>query len=151
MMDRTFFRQVIHECLLENGFKKKRTSYYKMSEEIVTVVGFQKSSYSDTYYINYGIAIKELLDDPTGYVKDYKCNIRGRFSFKQPDGTSLAQFDLDDNNEQNLRNGIIQGLYEYNPTHLHTIDDLEDLLNKIPDLLYATDVDAKKFLGIPVE
>lgn len=147
MMDRTFFRKVVNECLVVKGFKKKRSRYFKESEEILMLVTVQKSSFSDTYYFNFGFAIKELLDDPSEVVNEAYCHVRSRFFFIHADGDPAPWFDLDDNNEENLRNGINQEMNKY-LTNVQTVDDLLDLVKKYPELLVSTNNIVRKFLGI---
>ena len=59
-MERKEFKKIVNDCLLANGFLKKGKYYYKESPEVICCLGLQKSNYSNCYYVNVGIVIKEI-------------------------------------------------------------------------------------------
>src|SRR5258708_5882436 len=88
------FKKNINDVLTLNGFLKNKNYYYINSEDIIFVIGLQKSNFSNSYYINIGIIIKKLnptLENP----RDVDGDIRARFSFEEK-GKESDIFDLND-------------------------------------------------------
>ncbi len=73
---------VIQSCiglfLQENGYKRKANSWYLDAPEAILVVNLQKSQYSQQYYVNLGIWLKQL--GVAASPKEHHCHIRGRLS-----------------------------------------------------------------------
>lgn len=138
---------MINECLIDNGFKKKRNSYFKESQDFLKVVTVRKSQYSNLYYFSFGIAIKGLLEHSSDVTSDVDCHVQEQFSFTQADGSFGPIFIPDENNEENLRKGIHQETDKY-LSNVNTIDDLLDLIKKYPDLLDRIGNVTRKYIGI---
>lgn len=71
-----FYTETAWACLRSQGFKKKALNFYKSSDQVVVVINFQKSDFSDAYYLNFGIWIKliePVLDETS--IKSNKCHI----------------------------------------------------------------------------
>ena len=75
------------------GFRKKGRNWRLETPETVIVVNLQRSRWSDTYYLNFGILVRELKDFPDP--KDYQCHARIRLPELMPDRLyGHALFDL---------------------------------------------------------
>jgi hypothetical protein len=145
-MERKEFKKIVNDCLLANGFSKKGKYYYKESPEVICCLGLQKSNYSNCYYVNVGIVIKEInkgLELP----RDVDGDIRCRFYFKV-EGKEVDCLDLDRINESS----VIFSSLEANISEIINpsleLEGLKELLKKKPVLLYQTTINAKQYLGI---
>lgn len=54
------FLQEITKNLQELGFQNKKHSWYKHTNDLIKVIDLQKSEYSELYYVNIGLYVKEL-------------------------------------------------------------------------------------------
>ena len=96
MTNSSLLMAILDQSLREFGFKKKSSSWYRSSNDVVQVVNLQRSQYGNQYYFNCGIGIKGLgLPD---FPKEQQCHIRFRAASVVPDETRSkieAIFDLD--------------------------------------------------------
>lgn len=146
-MDTVLFKQIVSETLIELGFIRKRTFFYKANNDLIIVVGIQKSNNMNGFYFNVGYLIKKLHPG-IEYPKDVDGDIRTRFS--------IIQFgkEIDILNLENLTSNpmeFIKNFLQDNTSEL--IDEVIEngikwLINKYPILLYQTSLKAKKFLGL---
>jgi hypothetical protein len=60
------------------GFAKVGDNWYLEYEDCIQVVNLQKSAYSEQYYLNLGILLKQL--DETRHPNEYNCHIRIRLN-----------------------------------------------------------------------
>jgi Domain of unknown function (DUF4304) len=58
------------------GFEKKSGSWYRLSDEVISVSNLQKSQYGPSYYFNQAFWLRQLGDER--FPKDNKCHIRLR-------------------------------------------------------------------------
>ena len=140
------FKLTFESCLVERGFNKSRNSYYKLSEDIICVIGLQKTSFDDTYYINIGYVIRRVHPDVMlpRYVDG---DIRARFSYRD-DGRTIDNFDPHAfHSEHNLVNVIAENVKEL-VDGCDSVSGLKDMLTHRPTLLCQTTVQAKRALGI---
>lgn len=81
-MKKEEFKKVVKKCLNEFGFCKHKTWFYLDTPELFIGVKVDKSSFSELYYLNYGIFLKSRWNN-----EEYKiCNpdeaeIRSRVSY----------------------------------------------------------------------
>lgn len=145
-VEKKAFKKIINDCLLLNGFVKKGKFYYKASDEVICSLGLQKSNYSNCYYVNVGVVIKEI-NPSLQYPRDVDGDIRYRFYF-EVDGKKFDCLPVDQLSEST---GIVTSL---NKNILEFVDPtlqpegLKKLLNDKPALLYQTKMVAKNYLGI---
>lgn len=60
----------------DSGFRVKNTSWYRITEDFIQVIHFQKSLYSDLYYLNVAIDVKPT--EKIIYKPEYKFSVRLR-------------------------------------------------------------------------
>jgi len=145
-MDNRQFKKVFDECILSYGFSRGKGGYYsKISEDIICVIGLQKSDYSGGFYINTGYVIKQIhpsLDNP----KDADGDIRTRFSTKS-EGKEMDLFVAEQfEGEQHLQECLAGNLSRL-CGNVMSLDGLKAMLAQDPLLLYQTSVNAKRVLG----
>lgn len=144
-MDKNEFKKLLNDALVSNGLVKKGKYYYKESSETICVVGLQKSNFSNAYYINLGIVIKELnlsLQNP----RDVDGDIRSRFSFKSGDRL-IDYIDLDESINSDYLVSSIEANIDELINSSTSLDGVKELLKRDSTLLYQTKINAKKYLG----
>ena len=145
VMDRKEFKQILNECLVINGFLKKGKYYYKDSSEVICSLAFQKSNYSNSYYVNVGIILKEINQN-IGIPSDTHGDIRCRFCFRVK-GKEVDSIDLDTVNDSSvIISSLEKGISEIVNPSLE-LKSLKKLLKEKPTLLYQTTIAAKQYLG----
>jgi hypothetical protein len=145
-MDTKTFKKLLDVTLTGKGFLKTNNNYVRSEDEVICTIGLQKSSYSNSYYINIGFVIKDLHPELLN-PKYFEADIRARFSTYNLN-LSPDSFELD-----SLDEGKTKGLIScFNHNLNHYISDglsvrrLKSLLAKEPLLLYQTSPDAKQIL-----
>ncbi|WP_165347235.1 DUF4304 domain-containing protein [Gottfriedia acidiceleris] len=143
-MDIKEFKKFVDEVLLANGMKKRRSNYYFDNEDIISVLGLQKTSYTNGYYLNLSYVIKDLN---TKEISNYtNGNIRLSFKFKYNRKlTDLIEI-------HNVEKELLIEQFDKNINKyilsIKSISDLQKLLKKEPELLFHTTLETKKFLDI---
>ena len=147
-MELNTFKQLLDSGFLSNGFAKKARFYYHYVEDFIFVIGLQKSNYSNSYYINIGLVIRQLNPE-LQYPRDIDGDIRARFDFEVDDKCSDL-FDLQQINELDKRklSQCIQDNIDTLVKSVTSLDTLKTLLKNKPVLLYQTTIRAKEFLGL---
>lgn len=147
-MNATEFKKVLRSCLLECGFTSEGESYYIRSHDVICVVGLQKSSFEDSYYVNIGYVLRDLHPDVTA-PRYFDGDIRARFSFSA-EGQRIDLIDpgaLPSKDELNkvVRENVVELI-----DGVVSISGLKALLARRPTMLYQTTLKAKKALGLEV-
>jgi len=145
MIDLKTFKKTVGDFLFGKGFTKKGNFYYLSFENLIIVIGFQKSNFSNGYYINIGYVITELnpnLLTP----KDVDGDVRARFSIVLNE-KKVDLFDLDNLNEDELINAIDDNIRCY-VDGITSVEKLKLLLKENPVMLYQTKLVAKQLLKI---
>ncbi len=126
-MDKKEFLETLKTVLLKQKFTCKNRHFYFETEEVLITIGTQKSSFMDSYYINYGFNLKD--GTPIEKLPKYnECNASGRFIINETDAIDYKAFEkqeleilLADFVEKNINPVINEGLskyYEINPRAL---------------------------------
>lgn len=140
------FKKVLDASLLECGLRREKGAYYKRSDEVICVVGLQKASFADSYYVNVGYVIRAIHPEVV-CPRYYECDIGARFTFvmeeKELDLFDPNQFGSDDD----LRKVVLANAMKLTDG-IASISDLKALLARNPTMLYQTTVQAKKTLGL---
>lgn len=137
------FKSIVDLVLKGESFSKKGNRYYMFSEDIICVVGLQKSNYSNFYYFNIGYFIRQL--DPLIKIpKEIEGHLRRRMVFKDVDYIDLDKLQEDDS--RMVEEGIRENIFKFIKGYL-SVDDLKKMLNDYPVMLYQTTVKAKSYLG----
>ncbi|MBN8574753.1 MAG: DUF4304 domain-containing protein [Candidatus Kapabacteria bacterium] len=146
-MELKTFKKVFSETLISKGFSKRANFYYSFVKDLIIVIGLQKSSFANGYYINIGYVISQLnpsLEQP----QDVDGDVRARFSFDK-DGKRLDYFDLEEfleNDQDKLRKQFEENIRKY-VEPIVSLDKLKSLLQENQVMLYQTKLSAKQFLG----
>jgi hypothetical protein len=136
------FKNIVDCVLKSESFSKKGSRYYVFSEDIICVVGLQKSNYSNFYYFNIGYFIRQL-DPLIEMPNEMEGHIRGRMVFKGVDYIDLDN--LQENDARIVEEGVRENALKINKEYL-SIEAIKKMLNDYPAMLYQTTVKAKLFL-----
>lgn len=80
-MEKNDFLKLVKEILCNHNFTKVKNSYYlNCDENVIAVVGLQKSYYGEYYYIEYGFCVKST-NEFMPYPKIQQSDIRKRIVF----------------------------------------------------------------------
>jgi hypothetical protein len=144
-MEAKTFRKILENCLISEGYIKKGNRFFRESDEVLIVVGVQKSSYSNELYINVGYLLKSLNEHIEG-LNEIQGDIRTRFTTVLS-GNLVDTFNPEKiNDEAEMREAVLENIRRLLDGSL-TISGLKLLLQKHPVLLYQTKMSAKKVLG----
>jgi len=146
MIDLKTFKKTVGNFLFGKGFTKKGSFYYLFFEDLIIAIGFQKSNFSNGYYINIGYVIPEL--NPNILIpRDVDGDVRARFSMVL-NGKKVDYFDLDNLNDVNeLINAIGDNIRCY-VDGITSVEKLKVLLKENPVMLYQTKLVAKQLLKL---
>ena len=92
-LDNKDFKKIVNEIFKEYGFNRNKKCFYKDYGEIYLKFDLQKSNYSNGWYINYSIIIKDLHADEE-VLDNWEQDLSGRVIFK-PGKQSPDLMDLD--------------------------------------------------------
>lgn len=68
-MNNTEFKKVVHGVLTPLGFRRDGNYWHLLKEDIEKIIYIQKSSFSNSYYLNYGFNLLNLdLDSVTMHI-----------------------------------------------------------------------------------
>jgi hypothetical protein len=80
---------MVTSVLSSLGFINRKTSWYRLTDELVLVWNLQKSDYGGQFYMNLGLSLRGLNSDE--YPAEEKCHIRIRLDKICPDGEVLLR------------------------------------------------------------
>lgn len=141
-METAEFKKIVDEIIISNGMKKRKSFYYLEGNELVVVLGLQKSIYSLGYYFNLGYIIKDLNDKQYPMYTDG--NVRLRLNFEL-DGKNTDIVSIQDVLKDQLVSELGRNI-KYYVSAITKIEDLKTLIKKEPTLLYQTTLITKRYL-----
>lgn len=145
-METEKFKKLINYFLIEKGATLNRTFYYIFRQDLIIVIGLQKSHFARRYYINVGYVIKEI--HPLEKLpRDVEGDVRVRFTMRKG---QIDYFDLDeltDYDEPLIRTCTEENFKQYIEP-VTSLDTLKDFLSEHPTAIYQTKFEARELLGI---
>ena len=119
---------MLKSTLTDLGFVLKNTSWYRLTYDFIHVLNFQKSQFSNKYYLNIGIDynINHITSFPSKFrfLPEYKFPVRLRaeaFSFSQ---NLLDAFDYDNNYTESQRFTSVVAVVDYCVSFLDSISTM---------------------------
>jgi hypothetical protein len=122
---------ILKDTLKCQGFKLKGTSWYRLTEDFINVINFQKSLYSNLYYVNIGIDKK--IGNDNLYKPEYKFPIRFRIEELISDKAILQALDFERNFSVFDRLEYLNKIVNYSIDFLDSISNLEQLKLSLSD------------------
>lgn len=104
------FKNIIKKILISYGFEEIKNYYYFSNDELMIVIGLQKSRFSYDYYINYGFSLNRMREKSI-LPKPNNCDLLARFVIQ--DELDLRQnpaFDLESITSEELEKIIIENV-----------------------------------------
>ncbi len=147
-MELSLFKKTVTKTLVTHGFIKNKSYYYLIFKDIIIVIGLQRSSYSNGYYINIGYIITQLRS-ALSLPKDVDGDIRSRFYIEGNKSYDISLFDLEMLTEDKLTKIIEENIEEYTK-NVATLEDIKLLIKRRPSLLFQTRISAKELLGYSI-
>ncbi|HEM3442193.1 TPA: DUF4304 domain-containing protein [Streptococcus suis] len=106
------FKNIVFDILKKNGFKYIKSKYCFENDELLVFIEFQKSNFSNAYYINYYFVIKDLhkrIEKLTIKIRDFGA----RFAYYNYEGELVNnEFELEEISNENLTFSIQKELDE---------------------------------------
>jgi hypothetical protein len=122
---------ILKDIIKCQGFKLKGTSWYKLTDDFIYVINFQKSLYSNLYYVNIGIDKK--IGNDNLYKPEYKFPIRFRIEELISDKAILQALDFERNFSVFDRLEHLNKIVKYSIDFLDSISNLEQLKLSLSD------------------
>ena len=113
--------QIVRNMLTSNGFVLKRNSWYRITDDLIQIINFQKSYFSNKFYLNIGI--DERFEQKIIYKPEYHFPIRLRIESLLSDSQLLQALDFDLNFSESDR------LENLHTIILHCVNFLNDISN----------------------
>ena len=122
---------ILKDIIKCQGFKLKGTSWYKLTDDFIYVINFQKSLYSNLYYVNIGIDKK--IGNDNLYKPEYKFPIRFRIEELISDKAILQALDFERNFSVFDRLEHLNKIVKYSIDFLDSLSNLEQLKLSLSD------------------
>ncbi|MDQ8775723.1 DUF4304 domain-containing protein [Streptococcus ruminantium] len=142
-MDAREFKKFVEEILVQNGFKYMKRKFCLENEALLVFIDFQKSNFSNSYYLNYCFIVKELhstIEKLTIKDKDFG----GRISYCDSFGKVSGDFELELLQKKNVESSIQNGIESHIIPAFN--DGVINYLNARPIMKKMSTVAMKKFL-----
>lgn len=94
-MNKKEFKKSITECFKEAGYNKNKKCFYKEYDEFYLKFDLQKSNFSDGWYVNYAIVLKELHANEE-VLDNYERDSTGRIRFYQEENRDVALLEIEE-------------------------------------------------------
>jgi hypothetical protein len=69
---------IVDNALTRFEFHRHKRTWYRTNEDTHTLVDLQKSQWGGQYYVNLGVYIRSLGENP--FPQEFQCHIRGRLT-----------------------------------------------------------------------
>jgi hypothetical protein len=89
MITKKQFKQALGAPLQEAGFISRGQSWYLASEKSIVMIGAEKSSYDEKYWLDFGVWLKGIEDND--FPKSNHCHIQDRLDELFPNGSSIFE------------------------------------------------------------
>lgn len=137
-----------------HGFIRKRTCWYRTTEECISFFDIGKSPFGGQYEHVLGCFVKPLINSEKEFPEYYKAHLKFSIAQLGANSCSLQAFDLEDQHYQsNEREVILSNLItEYALPFLELISSKKGILeavNRYPKLRYWINLSLKEHLKIP--
>jgi hypothetical protein len=135
-MDKNEFKKILRDLAFKHGFIIKDKVLYRETDTLIIIIDFQKSNYSNSFYINYGFLIKEINGD-MGNLKNIAWDAFGRvldnkkekykdcFELEYIDRLSYLETitNFFDNIIETVALSGINIFFEINPKYINTLNE----------------------------
>jgi len=117
--------KIVKDILTNYGFVFKKSSWYRVSDDFIQIINFQKSQFSNKFYINFGL--DERDSQGLIYKNEYQFPIRLRADMMVLDEQLMAALDFEEPCSETIRNENLQALITNIVNFLDSINGWEQL------------------------
>ena len=143
-MDKKSFKKAITDVLDQLGYKKNGKTYFLKTDELISIIGLQKSNYGNDYYVNFGFLIKSINPE-IEIPNEHECDVFGRLSF-QNEGEKLLSIPFESLDEDKF---VYLFKQAYETTLLPSIKfGLSQYFEKYPKAKCMASAQVKKYLNL---
>lgn len=135
-MKKSYLVNLLDEIFYPIGFIRKGNNWTYIGSELIKIVNLQKSNFSNSYYINYGFIIPELILTTKMHVEN---RLAGFDKKEQERITELLNFESminEDQRESELKSIVINKI----KIKIQTIDSLNDLKSELKKRQHLNDI-----------
>ena len=127
--------QIAKPLLVEHGFKLNNTTWYRTTGEIIQLVNFQHSSWSNLYFLNTAIDFCDKSLKELGRVlpKEYHCPIRWRSEHVPETKQYVYALDFEKDIPEETRTSAIIALLGYWISYFEGLKTQISVIEKIKD------------------
>ena len=141
-MNNTEFKKIVGETLKSQNFTYENKYYTFENTDLKVFVGFQKSNFENSFYINYGFFIKKLHEKLEKLSYGFG-DFGGRFVYNDND-KMLGDYKLSDLTKESLSESILENTEKFiKPAFEKGIDDY---LEMYPHLKRRLPLTVKEYL-----
>ena len=125
------------------GYQKNKSYYYKSFEECYLKFDLEKSNFSNGWYINYSILIKELHTDED-VLNTWKQDLSGRVIVEK-DNTATDLIELDifrdtDELKEKIEKGLIEIIVPFEK------NEIQSYIEAFPQMLCTATIGAQEYM-----
>lgn len=144
-MENKTFKKILREYFKDIGYKSNKKCFYKDYGEIYLKFDLQKSNFSNGWYINYSIVIKELHPDEE-VLDNWEHDASGRVIFNIDGGaTDIALIELDDTKGiDSFKKDVYKGIADI--VTVFEKGGLENYINTFPNLICIFSIWAQEYI-----
>ena len=141
-MNNTEFKKIVSEILKSQNFAYENKYYTFENTDLKVFIGFQKSNFENSFYINYGFFIKKLHEKLERLSHGFG-DFGGRFVYNDND-KMLGDYKLSDLTKESLSESILENTEKFiKPAFEKGIDDY---LEMYPHLKRRLPLTVKEYL-----
>lgn len=144
-MDVKEFKSTVASVLKQLGFLVKDKRFYRKSDDLLIVVEYQKSSWSEAYYLEVGFIVV-VLQSEHSRMRSVDGHLRTRLAIPiDGKATDLLEYQALSNPffEVSLVDACRRELGD-----VRTIEDLRGIIESVPNMKYGANVVLKNYLGM---
>lgn len=116
---------IVKDVMKASGFVKKSNSWYKLTDDFVQVLNFQKSAFSNLYYLNIGIDV--CSSDKPQYMPEYRFGVRLRADMLASESGIVGALDFERNMDSEERIETIYAIIEECVSFLESVSSWAQL------------------------
>ncbi len=98
---------IVKDVLTSYGFIFKKTSWYRTTDDFIQIINFQKSQFSNKYYLNLGVDDRQ--ERPT-YKPEYQFSVRLRIDILLSDMQLMQPLDFENDCPEKTRREQLHAL-----------------------------------------
>lgn len=120
---------LVKDILTSYGFVYKKTSWYRTTNDFIQILNFQKSHFSNKFYLNIGI--DEIQGDRPTYKPEYQFPVRLRIDMLLSNKELMQSLDFEKDCQETDRQKELNTIVLYGINFLDSINEWNQLRTAI--------------------